>query len=290
MTKEKIAVLGLGIMGSGMARQLLAAGFDVTVWNRSPGKAAPLTQAGARAAATPAEAVADAAIVVAMLADDSVSRAVWMGEGGALAAMAPGAIAIESSTLTGAWIADLAQAASARGVRFLEAPVTGSRDQAAQGALRFLVGGEADVVAAARGVFDAMGSALVHLGPVGSAATVKLANNYLCGVQAASLAEAVALFEKRGLDVEQAMSILTDGAPASPMVKAVGRRMLDRDYAPHFLVPLMAKDLGYAAQTMASAGIRSSIAEAARQRFLEADAAGEGHRDIAAIVEPLRRT
>lgn len=289
MTNRKIAVLGLGLMGGGMARQLLAAGFDVTVWNRSADKATALGQAGARIAATPADAATGADIVVAMLADDDVSRNVWTGEDGALAAMAPGAIAIESSTLTGDWVFDLARQAAAQGVGFLEAPVTGSRDQAAQGTLRFLVGGEADSIATARPAFDAMGSALVHLGPVGSAATVKLANNFLCGVQAASLAEAIALFEKHGLDVEQAVSILFDGAPASPMVKGVGRRMLDRDYAPHFLVPLMAKDLGYAAQALSDVGIRPSIAQAARQRFLDADAAGEGHRDIAAIVEPLRK-
>ncbi|HUD90426.1 NAD(P)-dependent oxidoreductase [Sphingobium sp.] len=285
----KVAVLGLGIMGSGMARQLLAAGFDVTVWNRSADKAAALGEAGAHVASTPADAATGAAIVVAMLANDSVSRDIWTGDDGALAAMAPGAIAIDSSTLTGDWVFELAREATARGVNFLEAPVTGSRDQAAQGNLRFLVGGEADVIDAARPAFDAMGSALVHLGPVGSAATVKLANNFLCGVQAASLAEAIALFEKHGLDIEQAMSILFDGAPASPMVKGVGRRMLDRDYAPHFLVPLMAKDLGYAAQALADVGIPSAIAQAARQRFVDADAAGEGRRDIAAIVEPLRK-
>lgn len=289
MMKMKVAVLGLGIMGSGMARQLLAAGFDVAVWNRSCEKAEPLGDAGAHIGSTPADAATGAAIVVAMLANDDVSRTVWTGEDGALAAMAPGAIAIESSTLTGDWVFDLARQAAAQGVRFLEAPVTGSRDQAAQGMLRFLVGGDADVIDVARPAFDAMGGALVHLGPVGSAATVKLANNFLCGVQAASLAEAIALFEKHGLDMEQAMSILFDGAPASPMVKGVGRRMLDRDYAPHFLVPLMAKDLGYAAQAFADVGIVSEIARAARQRFVEADLAGEGHRDIAAIVEPLRK-
>lgn len=130
---------------------------------------------------------------------------------------------------------------------------------------------------------------LVHIGPIDSSATVKRANNFLCGVQAASLAEAVALFEKHGLDVGQAMSILFDGAPASPIVKGVGRRMLDRDYAPHLLVPLMAKELGYAAQALADACIRSSIATAARQHFLDADAAGEGLRDVTAIVEPLRK-
>lgn len=288
MTTMKVAVLGLGIMGSGMARQLLAAGFEVSVWNRSADKAGPLAEAGARIGPTPADAAKGADVVVAMLADDNVSRAVWTGEDGALAAMAEGAIAIDSSTLTGGWVAELAELAQVRDIRFLEAPVTGSRDQAAQGALRFLVGGDGETVASARPVFEAMGNAVVHLGPVGSGATVKLANNFLCGVQAASLAEAVALFEKRGLDLEQAMSILTDGAPASPLLKAVSRRMLDRAYDPHFLVPLMAKDLGYAGQALAEVGIVSAIASAARQRFSEADNAGYGNKDIASIVEPLR--
>lgn len=284
----KVAVLGLGLMGTGMARQLLAAGFDVTVWNRSAARAAPFADTSARIAASPADAAAGAAIVVAMLADDDVSRTVWTGADGALEAMAPGAIAIESSTLTGDWIAEFAAAAAARGVDLLEAPVTGSRDQAASGALRFLVGGEAAVLERARPVLAAMGSAIVHLGPVGSAATVKLANNFLCGVQVACLAEAVALFEKKGLDAEQAVSILTEGAPGSPLVKAVSRRMLDRAYDPHFLPLLMAKDLGYAQRMMAAVGIETAIAPAARQRFIEADAAGEGGRDMAAIVEPLR--
>nr|WP_314466915.1 NAD(P)-dependent oxidoreductase [uncultured Novosphingobium sp.] len=288
MTRMKVAVLGLGIMGSGMARQLLAAGFEVAVWNRSADKAQPLADEGARIAASPADAGNGAAIVIAMLADDAVSRAVWTGEDGALAAMQEGAIALDSSTLTGGWVTELAALAEARGVRFLEAPVTGSRDQAAQGALRFLVGGAADVLEAARPVLDAMGSATVHLGPVGSGATVKLANNFLCGVQAASLAEALALFEKRGLNVEQAVSVLTEGAPASPLLKAVSRRMLDRAYDPHFFVPLMAKDLSYAGQALAEAGIPSAIAEAARKRFLDAAAAGHGEQDIASIIEPLR--
>ena len=288
MTQMKIAFLGLGLMGSGMAGRLIAAGFDVTVWNRNMGKAAALGDAGARIAATPAEAVVNAAIVIAMLADDDVSCRIWTGPDGALPAMQPGAIAIDSSTLTGPWVEQLGLLAKARGVRFLEAPVTGSRDQAAQGTLRFLVGGDADTLAAARPLFEAMGNAIVHLGPVGSGATVKLANNFLCGVQAASLAEAIALMEKRGLDIEQAVGILLDGAPASPMVKAVSRRMLDRNYAPHFFVPLMAKDLHYAAQAMADVGIVSVIAAAARARYVEADEAGESQNDIAAIVEPIR--
>ncbi|WP_343616234.1 NAD(P)-dependent oxidoreductase [Novosphingobium sp.] len=284
----KTAFLGLGIMGAGMAARLIGAGFEVAVWNRSAEKAAALRALGGHVAASPAEAARGAQIVVSMLADDTVSRQVWTGPEGALPAMAPGAVAVESSTLTSPWVRELAGLASARGVEFLEAPVTGSRDQAAQGTLRFLMGGEASAIAAARPALDAMGSASVHLGPAGSAATVKLANNFLCGVQAAALAEALALLEKSGLDVEQAFSILAEGAPGSPLVKAVGRRMLERAYTPHFLVPLMAKDLAYAQAALGEAGIHSGIAETARQRFSAADAAGQGHRDIAAIIEPLR--
>jgi 3-hydroxyisobutyrate dehydrogenase len=285
----KVAFLGLGIMGAGMAARLLSAGFDVALWNRSADKAAPLVALGGRLAATPAQAAQGARIVVAMLADDTVSRAVWRGPDGALSAMEAGAVAVECSTLTGAWVGELAALASAQGVAFLEAPVTGSRDQAAQGTLRFLLGGDEGAIAAARPALDAMGSASVHLGPVGSAATVKLANNFLCGLQAAGLAEAIALFEKSGLDVERAFGILVEGAPGSPLVKGVGRRMLDRAYTPHFLVPLMAKDLAYAQAALAGVGIRSGLAEAARARFTAADEAGQGQRDMAAIVEVLRK-
>jgi 3-hydroxyisobutyrate dehydrogenase len=289
MTMMKVAMLGLGLMGGGMARQLLAAGFEVAVWNRSPARSGPFADQGARVAASPADAAQGAAIVIAMLADDDASRGAWIGPDGAITAMAPGAIAIESSTLTVDWIAALAGKAEARGLRFLEAPVTGSRDQAASGALRFLVGGDAGTLDAARPALEAMAGAILHLGPVGSGAIVKLANNFLCGLQVAGLAEAVAMLEKKGLDIEQAVSVLADGAPGSPLVKAVSRRMLDRAYDPHFLVPLMAKDLGYAAQAMAGVGIVSSLARAARERFVEADRAGDGGHDVAAIVEPLRR-
>lgn len=284
----KTAFLGLGIMGAGMAARLIGAGFEVAVWNRSVEKAEPLRVLGAHIAASPAEAASGAQIVVAMLADDTVSRQVWAGLEGALTTMAPGSVAVDSSTLTGPWVRELATLAAARGVAFLEAPVTGSRDQAAQGTLRFLLGGEEAAIAAACPALEAMGSAMVHLGPVGSAATVKLANNFLCGVQAAALAEALALLEKSGLDMEQAFPILAEGAPGSPLVKAVGRRMLERAYTPHFFVPLMAKDLAYAQGALNEAGITSAIAVAARQRFLDAEEAGQGQRDIAAIIETMR--
>jgi 3-hydroxyisobutyrate dehydrogenase len=285
----KVAVLGLGIMGAGMARQLLARGFAVTVWNRNAGKAEPLGAAGARIAATPADAAGDAEVVHAMLADDDASRAVWMGEHGALGAMRPNAIAIESGTLTVEWMRELAAAAATRGVGFLDAPVTGSKAQAETGALSFLVGGPADVLERARPMLSAMGGNILHLGPHGSGALMKLINNFMCGVQVASLAEAIGMAARSGLDVGQAAQVLANGSPGSPLVKILSQRMVQRDYSPNFFVRLMAKDLEYARAAFGRAGIELASAGVARERFLEGMRAGLGEQDIASIVELLRR-
>ncbi|WP_129790491.1 NAD(P)-dependent oxidoreductase [Sphingosinicella sp. CPCC 101087] len=283
-----VAVLGLGLMGGGMARQLVARGFPVSIWNRTPERTRAPGLEGARVAETPADAVRDASLVIAMLATDEASRSVWLGSDGALSAMKGGAVAVESSTLTVDWVRALAAEMASRGVDFLDAPVTGSRDQAASGALKFLVGGDARVLSRARPVLDALGTEIEHLGPVGSGATLKLVNNFLCGVQAASLAEAVAMIERSGLDPARSLALLGAGAPGSPLVRAVGQRMLDRSYAPHFLVPLMAKDLTYAAAAFGAAGIDLASARAARDRYLAAGEAGFEQFDIASIVEPIR--
>jgi len=285
----KVAVLGLGIMGAGMARQLAQKGFNLAVWNRDAAKAAPLAAAGARVAVTAADAARDADVVFAMLADDEASRSVWSGEQGALAAMRAGAIVVESSTLTVDWIRELAAAANTRGLGFLDAPVTGSKAQAESGALSFLVGGPAELLERVRPVLAAMSGNIAHLGPVGSGALMKLINNFLCGVQVASLAEAIAMAERSGLDARQAAAVLSAGSPGSPLVRMIGQRMVDRAYEPNFFVPLMAKDLDYARQAFARAGIELRSADVAREQFLAAERAGYGERDIASIVELLRR-
>jgi len=286
-TRSKVAVLGLGIMGGGMAGQLLAKGFDVTVWNRDPAKARPLGEAGATVAASPAEAARGAAFVIAMLAHDDASRAVWLGEDGALAAMDAGAVAIECSTLSVEWAKTLASAAADRAIGFIDAPVTGTKPQAAGGTLRFFAGGDADTIAKAEPVLLAMGTEVIRLGPVGSGALLKLINNFLCGVQVASLAEAITMVERSGLDVSQSMGVLTAGAPGSPLVKMLAARMTERDYAPNFLPALMAKDLRYAASTFAEQGIELASADVARARF-EAAAEQFGDKDMAVVAEVIR--
>ena len=287
---KRISFLGLGIMGAAMARRLRDRGFELSVWNRSPERAAALVAAGARLVATPAEAARGADAVIAMVADDDASRAIWLGEAGALPAMDSRALAIEASTLTVEWVRELRAAAGQGDVGFLDAPVTGSKLQAEEGVLNFLVGGDVSLVERARPLFAAMGRGHVHVGPTGSGALLKLINNFMCGVQVASLGEAMAMVERSGLDVRLAAEVLASGSPGSPLVRMVVQRMVARDYTPNFLVPLMVKDLTYGIETFSAAGIELTTARAARERFAAAADAGFQDQDIAAVIEPLLRS
>jgi len=285
---ERVAILGLGTMGMGMAKNLLKAGFTVTVHNRTLSKAAPLGALGARIAATPADAARDADVVISMLADDDASRKTWTGEDGALEGAKLGAVLVESSTVTPAWISELAMLATERELHLLDAPVTGSRPQAEEGQLIFLVGGDAGVLERVRPVLSSMSKDIVFLGPIGSGARMKLINNFLAGVQVASLAEAIAWIESSGLDREQALKILCNGAPGSPLINTISARMVAANYSVNFLLSLMRKDLHYAGSDAATLNIELRTAQAAGMRFADAVHTGHGDQDISAIIEPLR--
>jgi 3-hydroxyisobutyrate dehydrogenase len=222
-----------------------------------------------------------------MVADDAASRSVWLGEHGALPAAARGAVLVESSTLSIRWVKELAAAASAQGCQLLDAPVTGSKVQAATGELLFLVGGSADALETARPAFQAMGRAVRHLGPTGSGAMLKLINNFVCGVQIASLAEGLALIERSGLDRELALDVLKNGAPGSPLFRLIADRMTARDFTPNFLLRLMSKDLAYAVAEAEQRSLDLMTASAALQRFQQALAAGHGDKDMSALIELL---
>ena len=289
MNDTPIAFLGLGLMGSGMAGTLLEKGFPVSIYNRNPDKAKPLGERGATVAKTAAEAATGAAVIVSMLADDKASRALWLGPDGALAAAAPGTVCIECSTVTVGWIKELAAAAEQRGCVFVDAPVTGSKTQAATGELNFLVGGTESALDQARPVLDAMGRTVTHLGPAGSGAMVKLINNFVCGVQLASIAEAVAMIERCDLDREAALGVLTNGAPGSPLVKLLSARMTAEDYTPFFHLHLLAKDLSYAVQEAAALSLDLKTAETALGLFQKAVDDGYGDQDMSAVIESLRK-
>ena len=286
---EGVAILGLGTMGAGMAANLLKAGFSVRVYNRTAAKARALTATGAHFASTPPEASHGASVIISMLADDAASREVWLGENGALAAATSGATLIESSTVSPAWIAELANLAQEHGVDLLDAPVTGSRMQAEAGQLSFLVGGKDAVLEKAKPVLKAMSKEIIHLGPVGSGAKMKLINNFVCGVQVASLAEALVWIERSGLDRDKALTVLKGGAPGSPLLGAISARMASQNYAVNFLLKLMTKDLRYAENEAAHYGVDLQTAEVARSLFENAISKGFGEQDMASVIEPLRQ-
>jgi 3-hydroxyisobutyrate dehydrogenase len=282
---QRIALLGVGTMGAGMASNWLKKGFPLALWNRTRARAEPFAAQGATIAATPREAAEGANVVVAMVADDEASRDAWLGPDGALASAKPGAILIESSTLTPDWTRELAAIAKERGCRFLDAPVGGSRAAAANGQLVFFVGGGAETIAAARPVLEAAGTRVNHLGPAGAGATWKLINNSLIATQAAGLAEALALARKSGFAPEQIASLIEAGAAASPIVKLKLPRMIDGNFDQvDFALYLMLKDARYAIALAGALGAPRDMMVAAAAAFARADGKGLGAKDFAAVA------
>jgi 3-hydroxyisobutyrate dehydrogenase len=281
-----ISVLGLGAMGSRMAANLMKAGHAVTVWNRSPDKAARLVAAGARLAATPRAAAREADFVIVTVRDDEASRAIWLDPtNGALEAMGPDAMAIESSTLSVHWVRELGAIAANSGVAFLDAPVAGSRPQAEAGQLIYFVGGEASAFARAELLLKAMGGSVHHAGAVGSGAGVKLMVNALFGIQLAAIGELVGFAKKIGLDTAKATEILGSTPVCSPAAKLAAGAMLAGNFTPMFPIALAEKDFGYVVAVAERAQADVPISVAAHQVFAEALLRGYGEDNITGVVK-----
>jgi 3-hydroxyisobutyrate dehydrogenase len=283
--KPRIAFFGLGIMGIGMARRLLGAGYQLTVYNRNASKAEPLASEGAKVAASPRDAVKGAGVLIAMLSDDNASRAVWLGDNGALAAAEKGAIALDCSTITVDWARELAGEAAKRGIAFLDTPVTGTKPHAANGELTFLVGGDASTLQKVRPVLQPMSKQIVHVGPTGSGAALKLINNFVCGIQAAGLAEGIAMLQRAGLNLETALPVMANGSPGSPLVKTLATRFTSNDPTVNFLLRLMAKDMKYGVGFAEENGVDPVAGKAALETFNAAVDADYGEQDLAAVIK-----
>jgi 3-hydroxyisobutyrate dehydrogenase-like beta-hydroxyacid dehydrogenase len=243
----KVAFIGLGRMGHGMAGRYLDASFDVAVFNRSKAKAEDLIARGARWAASPAEAANGADAVVTMVADDEASRAVWLGKDGAAATMKPGALAIECSTVSHQHALDMARELLGRGLVYIDCPVTGLPEAAAAGKLTLLVGADAADLERARPYLAPIGNVVRHFGAVGTGTVYKLINNLMGAVQIASLAEGIAMAEQAGLDMKLVAEAMATGAVASPQVIRHSKRMVARDFAgASFTSALRHKDAAYA--------------------------------------------
>jgi 3-hydroxyisobutyrate dehydrogenase-like beta-hydroxyacid dehydrogenase len=243
----RIAFIGLGRMGHGMAGRYLEAGFTVAVWNRSRAKADDLIARGALWATSPEDAAIDADAVVTMVADDEASRAVWLGTNGAVTGMKAGTVAIECSTVSYAHALDMARELSSRGMIYIDCPVTGLPDAAAAGKLTLLVGADAADLETARPFLEPIGSTIRHFGAVGSGTVYKLINNLMGAIQIAGIAEGLAIAEQAGLDMKLVLEAIESGVAASPQVVRHSRRMAARNFASAtFTAALRHKDAAYA--------------------------------------------
>lgn len=286
---SNVAFLGLGAMGSRMARHLIAAGHRVTVWNRTRERADSLRDAGAVVARTPREAASGADIVLAMVRDDAASRSIWLDTGhGALAGLGPTAIAVECSTLSLDWARELAMLCARRNVGFVDAPVVGSRPQADGRQLIFLAGGAEPVVAQVEPVLLAMGAAVHRAGPNGAGAAAKLAVNTMFATQVAALAELIEAARRHDIDPARMIEIVTATPVCSPSAKGAAGAMLLDAFPPMFPIEIVEKDLGYAMSLAGGSG-GASLVSATRDVFARAMRDGHGEDNITGVVQVFRQ-
>jgi 3-hydroxyisobutyrate dehydrogenase len=283
---KTVTVLGTGIMGAGMARNLTGAGLDVTVWNRSPDRVRPLADAGARIATDVAGAVAGADVVVTMLFDaDSVAQV--MEE--ALPAMAPEAVWVQMSTVGLEGTERLAALAARHDVAFLDAPVLGTKAPAEQGTLTVLVGGPSALRGAVTPVFDAIGSKTLWIGEQpGDGHKLKLVANSWVGMVTAGTGQAIALAGALGLDPQLFLDVIAGGPLDLPYAQLKGKSMIADEFPTSFAVSGVVKDLGLIAAAMRGAEVHDGVVEALAAAFRTADTAGHGDEDMAAVVHAFR--
>jgi len=287
----RIAFLGLGSMGTGMAARLAAAGHALSVFNRTAARTESLARAGARVGESPRAAAENADVIIGMTADDDSSRAMWLGENGALAGRnAPDALAIECSTLSHDWVLELAGHVRARGFRYVDAPVTGLPDAAAAGTLTLLVGAEPADLDAARPVFASLATRVLHFGGVGQGTVYKLMVNLLGAVQIASAAEGMVLAEAAGLDLRLVADAVASGQAASPQVVRNVRRFIAGDHTQNvnFTPALRLKDIEYALRLARRLGASHALGETAAALYRKLCAAGYARDNESRIIDVVR--
>lgn len=288
MAIRRTAVLGTGIMGAPMARRLAAAGFETAVWNRDPAKAAALAAAGAAPRATAAEAVAGAEVVVCMLSSGEVCDAVLLGEAGAVAAMAPGACLLVMSSIPVETARGQAAFCAARGVGYLDAPVSGGERGAVEGTLAIMAGGAAEDVARLAPVFAALGR-VTHVGPAGAGQLAKLANQMIVAGTICAVAEALLLAERGGADPARVREALLGGFADSAILRQHGERMVRGDFAPGGPAKHQLKDTATARRLAGSLGLRLPVLAEVDALFAALVAHGGGDLDHSAALVELRR-
>jgi 2-hydroxy-3-oxopropionate reductase len=279
-----IGFLGLGVMGAPMAGNLLTAGHEVVAWNRSPDSLAKLVASGGRPADGPAAVAREADILITIVSDDAALREVLGGPDGAIAAARPGSLVIDMSTVSPALARELAEEAGARGVGFLDAPVSGGDVGARDGTLSIMVGGEAADVERAQPVFEVLGSRVTHVGAAGAGQVVKACNQVMVAVIFGGLAEALVLGSKLGVEPATILDALGGGLAANRIMEVRRDNFLAHDFAPGFKVDLHHKDLEIALGASGEVDAPLPLTAEVQQMFRQLRAAGHGGEDDSALL------
>ena len=289
MIPVRVGFAGLGRMGAPMAARIAEHGFPLTVWNRTAGRAGPLASQGARVAVSPGELAAVSNVIITMLSDGAAAMSVWSGPGGLLEACAPGTIGIDMSTTGPQAARDIASRADRAGVRFLDAPVSGSVALAEQGKLTAMAGGDPAALAKALPVLRAVTAKQLHLGPPGAGAAMKLAVNIMIAATNQAVAEALALAAAACIDPRDAYEALTESAVSSPFLRYKRDAYLAADDAPvSFTTALMTKDLRLALDIAAAEALPLTLTSTAKESLDQACAAGFGDADFACVARLIR--
>jgi 3-hydroxyisobutyrate dehydrogenase-like beta-hydroxyacid dehydrogenase len=287
---ERVAFLGLGIMGAPMAANLCAAGFGVTVWNRTRERADKFaSEHTAHVAATPATAAAEADMTITMVPDGPEVEAVVFGPRGVAEGLRRGGLAIDMSTIAPSSSTSIGERLRSDGIGFLDAPVSGSRPKAEDGTLTIMAGGEATDFERARPVLEAMGKLVVHVGPQGHGSLVKLINNTLAAINAAALAEALTLARTAGLDSDALRQVVAASSGGSTMLDLKAGPMLEHDYEPLFKLEHMLKDVRHCLDEAKRLGTPTQLGSAAERLYAWADRHGLGEQDFAAVMAAVEQ-
>ncbi|MCM3039014.1 NAD(P)-dependent oxidoreductase [Paenibacillus motobuensis] len=282
---KKIGFIGLGTMGAPMAANLLKAGYEVTVYNRTASKCAPLVNQGAKQAASPKEAAASNDIVITMVSNDQSIEAVYDGSEGVLSGLKSGAIVIDCSTISPALVKQIAAKVQEREGSFLDAPVTGSSPAAIDGTLVFMIGGNADTLEKSRDLFEVMGKKILYMGPNGSGAVAKIAHNTIVGINNLALAEGFAIAAKSGLPVDSFLELVQLGSAGSKAAELKGRKIIEHDFTNQFSLALMLKDLKLASSLTDNSGIPAPMLNLAKSLFQAGQTEGYGDEDLSSVVK-----
>jgi 3-hydroxyisobutyrate dehydrogenase len=287
--KPRVALIGLGLMGSPMAANLLKAGFPLTVWNRTAEKAQKLAKLGATAAKSPADAAAKADILLTIVSDPLALEQVLWGEQGAFPALKSGSVLIDSSTVSPALARRIAKACAEKSVAFVDAPVTGGTWGAEKGELVFMMGGEKETFERVRPVLEAVGKRFFLLGPNGAGQTVKLAMNLILALEVEALAEGLELVASSGVDGAKLIEVLQSSMGRAPVLDVKAPVMLKRDFAPSFPLRLMHKDIRLAMELAKENGLDLPAGAAAYKAYSAVKAAAKSDVDYAAIASYWKR-